>query len=93
VVGIRRFVNCKGAQAFGIRKRRRHRGIRTSREMKCFPCFKPEKKMPSRRMERGEVPPANAAVSTRSGAPLEKSGKNRGGCSCHSLGTKRKTML
>lgn len=84
-MGIRRFVNCKGAQAFGIWKRRRHRGIRTSREMKCFPCFKPEKKMPSRRMERGEVPPANAAVSTRSGAPLEKSGKNRRGCSCHSL--------
>ncbi|KAM0846583.1 hypothetical protein ACQ4PT_055596 [Festuca glaucescens] len=44
--------------------------------MKCFPCFKPEKKMPSRRMERGEVPPANAAVSTRSGAPLEKSESN-----------------
>ncbi|KAM0900658.1 hypothetical protein ACQ4PT_020491 [Festuca glaucescens] len=44
--------------------------------MKCFPCFKPEKKMPSRRMERGEVPSANTAVSTRSGAPLEKSESN-----------------
>ncbi|CAM0958088.1 unnamed protein product [Alopecurus aequalis] len=44
--------------------------------MNCFTCFKPEKKMPSRRMERGEVPPANTAVSTRSGAPVEKSESN-----------------
>ncbi|KAM3406775.1 hypothetical protein ACQJBY_000688 [Aegilops geniculata] len=50
-----------------------HWGIRA---VKCFSCFRPEKKMSPRRTGSGEVatsPVANAAVSTRSGAPLMES--------------------
>lgn len=49
------------------------------RTVKCFSCFKPEKKMSPRRAESGEVAVANAAAaSTRFGAPLAESGKDRG---------------
>lgn len=51
-------------------------------KMSCFGCFKPEKKVPPRRLESREVTVVNKAPSQNE-APPKESGKDHIRCSCH----------